>query len=215
MKNIFLIAVLVLFCMTAISAFVQAEDIGAKVAAKVMSKSETEIRASNRALWESRAILLRAYILAAMNDSQDAAEAKKELLKNTRDLGASIQPYYGYFARSILIGLLKNDVALTGEVIKAAKFGNKINLDWSKKSWYANAFAVAGFFAITHNQTKEDLVKMFYTHLDLTWGEIDAILKKETAKDLEYYEKDRAHMIMVSNVLVNGLIKQFPERFKN
>jgi hypothetical protein len=56
---------------------------------------------------------------------------------------------------------------------------------------------------------------MFYKHLDLTWGEIDAILNKETAKDSEYYEKDRAHMIMVSDILVDGLIKQFPERFKN
>ena len=68
---------------------------------------------------------------------------------------------------------------------------------------------------LSFKATKEDLVKMFYTHLDLTLGEIDSIFKKETAKDLEYYEKDRAHMIMVSNVLVNGLIKQFPERFKN
>ena len=214
MKKIFLISILLLFCVTVISAFAYAEDINAKIAPKAMSKSEAELRLVMNKLWESRATLLRAYIVSAMNDSKDADEAKDELLKNTRDLGASIQPYYGYWAKSILTGLLKTDVSLTGEVIKAAKAGTKEDLDWAKKKWYANAFIVAGFFAITHNQTKEDLVKMFYEHLDLTWGEIDAILKKDKAKDLDCYEKDRVHMLMFSDVLVDGLVKQFPDRFK-
>lgn len=214
MKKIFLISTLVLFCLVDIKGFTHAEDLKAEIAPKVMSQSEAAIRSANKALWESRATLLREYIVSAMNGSKDADEAKAKLLKNTRDLGASIRPYYGYWAKSILTGLLKNDVLLTGEVIKSAKTGTKEDLDWAKKKWYANAFAVAGFFAITHNQTKEDLVKMFYKHLDLTWGEIEAILKKNEGKDLDYYEKDRAHMIMVSYVLVDGLIKQFPDRFK-
>ena len=55
---------------------------------------------------------------------------------------------------------------------------------------------------------------MFYKHLDLTLGEIEAILKKEKTKDLEYYEKDKAHMLMVSDVLVDGLVRQMPKKFK-
>jgi hypothetical protein len=167
-----------------------------------------------RALWELRATLLRSYLISAMNDSKNAGEDRDKLLKNAGNLGASIRPYYGYFAGGILAGLLKKDVLLTGKVIKAAKIGNKKDLDWERNSWYANAFAVAGFFAIPHNQTMKDLTAMFYKHLDLTLGEIEAMLKKEKAKDLEYYAKDKAHMLMVSDVLVDGLVKQMPERFK-
>ena len=225
MRKIFLIAILILICMAAIGGFKHDQNIKAKVAAKimpepekvaakVMSKSETELRSSMRTLWESRATLLRAYIVSEMNESRDTDEAKDKLLKNARDLGASIQPYYGYFARSILTGFLKNDVLLTVKVIKSAKLGNKVDLDWNKDNWYANAFLLAGFFAITHNQTKEDLKDMLYKHLDLTMGEIEAILKKEEKKDLDYYEKDRAHMVMVSDVLVDGLVKQMPNKFK-
>lgn len=215
MKNIFLISILVLVYAAVISGPAYAEDATVKIAPKIMSKSEVELRSSMRTLWESRATLLRTYIVSAMNDSKDTDEAKDKLLKNARNLGASIQPYYGYFARSILTGFLKNDVLLTVEVIKSAKLGNKVNLDWNKTNWYANALLLAGFFAITHNQTKADLVAMLYKHLDLTWGEIDAILKKDEGKDLDYYKKDRAHMIMFSDVLVDGLIKQFPYRFKD
>lgn len=225
MRKIFLILILILIFVAAIGGFKHDQDIKAKVpdksiskpgkvAAKIMSKSETELRSANRMLWESRATLLRAYIVSAMNDSEDVGEARDKLLKNAGDLGASIRPYYGYWAGGILTGLLKKDVFLTGKVIKAVKAGNKQDLDWDRNAWYANAFAVAGFFAIPHNQTMKDLTGMFYKHLDLTLGEIEAIFKKEKAKDLEYYEKDRAHMLMVSDVLVDGLVRQMPNRFK-
>ena len=182
MKKIFLISILVLSCVAAMNGCVYAEDVTTKMAPKVMSKSESDLRQSMRALWESRATLLRAYIVSEMNNSKDAKEDKDKLLKNAGDLGASIQPYYGYFARSILTGFLKNDVLLTVKVIKSAKLGNKVDLDWNKDNWYSNAFLLAGFFAITHNQTKEDLKDMLYKHLDLTMGEIEAILKKDKKK---------------------------------
>ncbi len=225
MKKIFLIMIFILICVAAVGGFQYAKYMKTKVSAKVvskpekvaarvMSKSETELRSSMRILWESRATLLRAYIVSEINNRRDTDEAKDKLLKNARDLGASIQPYYGYFARSILTGFLKNDVSLTAKVIKSAKLGKKADLDWNKDNWYSNAFLLAGFFAITHNQTKEDLKNMLYKHLDLTMGEIEAMLEKDEAKDLKYYEKDRAHMLMFSDVLVDGLVKQFPERFK-
>ena len=127
MKKLFLILVLISFCVAAISDFTYAEDMTTKIA-KGMPKSEVELRSTMRTLWESRATLLRAYIVSAMNDSKDADEARAKLLKNTRDLGSSIQPYYGYWAKSILTGFLKNDVALTKEVIKTTKIGKKEEL---------------------------------------------------------------------------------------
>ena len=92
--------------MAAIGGFKHYQDIKAKVAAKIMpepgkvavkamSKSETELRSSMRTLWESRATLLRAYIVSEMNNSRDTDDAKDKLLKNARDLGASIQQVYG------------------------------------------------------------------------------------------------------------------------
>lgn len=214
MKKIFLISILILLCVVAINIFLHPKEIKVEVPGKIMSKSEIELRSGMKKLWESRAALLRNYIVSATNDSKDADEARDKLLKNAGDLGASIRPYYGYFAGGILAGLLKKDVALTAKVIKAVKVGNKKDLDWDRNAWYANAFAVAGFFAIPHNQTMKDLTDMFYKHLDLTLGEIEAILKKEKVKDLEYYEKDKAHMLMVSDVLVDGLVRQMPKKFE-
>ncbi len=387
MKKIFLIWILLLFCVIAVNDFTHAEDLKAEIAPKIMSKPEADLRSSMRTLWESRATLLRAYIISEMNGSKDIDEARDKLLKNASDLGGSINPYYGSWAGSFLTGFLKKDVMLTEKVIKAAKKVNekstdltekakvealdltekakvealaltekakeevpaptgkankespdltvkakeealdltvkakeeavdltkkareeannlaeknnkespdlaenaaldltekakgkaldltekakgkaldlvekgnkespdltgkakvkamgliemaqeiarnliekareiakdmdekakKEDLERAKNNWYGNARDLAGFFAIPHNQTKKDLTDMLCKHLDLTLGEIESILKKDEKKDLDYYEKDKAHMVMFSDVLVNGLIKRFPEKFK-
>lgn len=225
MKKIFLIGILILLCVAAISGFphtkhvntkhVNTKHVDTKISGeKIAPNPEAELRLAMRALWESRAILLRNYIVSAMNDSKDAGDAIDKLLNNAGDLGASIRPYYGYLAGGILTVFLKEDVSLTAEVIKAARIGNKKGLDRATKKWYANALHLAGFFAITHNQTMEYLTGRLYKHLDLTWGEIQSIIEKDEAKDLDYYEKDRTHMLMFSDVLTDGIVKQFPDKFK-
>ena len=112
-----------------------------------------------------------------------------------------------------MTGFLKKDRSLTTEVISAAKIGKKRDLDWVKKKWYSNAYFLAGFFAMSRSYIVEDLRDILYKHLDLTMGEIDAMLKKDVARDLEYYENDRAHMLMFSDVLTNGIVKHFPKKF--
>ena len=82
MKKIFFISIL--FYVAIINGFVYAEEIKAEAAPKVMSKSETELRSSMKTLWESRATLLRAYIVSEMSDSKDIDEARDKLLKRSR-----------------------------------------------------------------------------------------------------------------------------------
>jgi len=214
MKNIIIISILIMFNGASIIGVTCAEDTKAVMPDRVISKSEVELRLTMRKLWESNTTLMRNYIVAEIKDHKDVEEAREKLLKNAGDLGVSIQPYYGYWARAALTGFLKKDVALTSEVIKAAKRGKKKDMDWAKKKWYANAFLLAGFLSIPNNQDMKDLKDMLYKHLDLVMGEIEAMLGEDGAKDLDYYERDRAHMLMFSDVLTDGIIEQFPYKFK-
>jgi hypothetical protein len=213
MKNIFLIWILILSFAISINNLTYAYGADIETADKAVSEAEVELRSSMRALWELRAILLRDYIVSMMNNAKDADDARGSILKNASALGASIRPYYGYWANVILAGMLKKDVLLTGKVIRAAKAGNKKDLDKAKREWYANAQRLADFFAIPRNQTIGDLTDILYKHLELVWGQIESMLRKDEARDLEYYERDRAHMLMFSDVLADGIIRQFPDRF--
>ena len=125
-------------------------------------------------------------------------------------------------AKGKALGLIEMAQEIARNLIKKAKEiardmtekANKEALERVKKEWYKNAYDLAGFFAIPHNQTKKELTDILYEHLDFKMGEVEAILKKDEVKDLDYYEKDRALMLMFSDMLVDGLVKQFPNRFK-
>jgi hypothetical protein len=211
MKKIFLI----LSCAAVMSGPVCAGGGNVKVTDKIMSRSEAKLRAVTRELWGARAVCQREYIISAMNGSEDAQEARKRFLDNAGKLGDGIQPYYGLLAGWMLSGLLKKDVSLTDEIIKAVKSGDQKEIEWVKKKWYANALAVAGFFYLARNQTMKELTDILYKHLDITWGEIQAILEKDTSAAAAYFEEDRVHMLMLSVLLNDGIVRQFPEKFED
>ncbi|MBF0217633.1 MAG: hypothetical protein HQL30_11655 [Candidatus Omnitrophica bacterium] len=214
MKKIHLICVMSCLWTISVCGLTFGEDIAVREAPKNMSKAAVDLRAEIRGLFEARTRLMRSYIVSAMNDTKEAAAEKDELIRNANDLGGSIQPYYGYLAKNIMAGLLKKDVVITGDVIRAARSKKAKDIDRAKKKWYANAYLLAGFFALARNQSMGDLTDMLYKHLDLTWGEIQAIVDKDEAKSLEYFGEDSSHMVMFSEVLADGIVRQFPEKFK-
>jgi hypothetical protein len=50
-------------------------------------------------------------------------------------------------------------------------------------------------------------------HLKLTTGEVVSRLAQNWVKDIEYFDKGEAHMLMFADVLSDGIVKQFPNKF--
>jgi hypothetical protein len=47
----------------------------------------------------------------------------------------------------------------------------------------------------------------------LTTGEVTARLKKDWVADQKSYDDGHAHMLMFSDMLTEGIAKQFPDKF--
>jgi hypothetical protein len=64
------------------------------------------------------------------------------------------------------------------------------------------------------NWPEKDLKDMLHKHLALTTDEVVGRLKKDWAADIKACDKGHTHILMLSDALSEGIIKQFPDKLK-
>jgi hypothetical protein len=145
----------------------------------------------------------------------DADAVAQRLLRNQDDIGNAVKPYYGDAAGAKLSTLLRDHITIATEVVKAAKGGDKAQLTTAQQKWSANGKEIAAFLSGANpNWAKKSLEDMLQTHLDLTTGEVVGRLNKDWAADIKSYDEGHAHMMMFADALTDGIVKQFPAKFK-
>jgi hypothetical protein len=178
--------------------------------------SANALHTNLRTLWEDHAMYTRNVILNIIDDLPGTDEAVARLLKNQDDIGNVIKPVYGEAAGKKLTELLREHIVIAADLLKAAKINNQPDFNNANTRWLHNADEIAAFLhaANPENWPLEDMKKMMHQHLDLTTQEAVARLKKDYKADIEAYDKTRAELLEMSDMLATGIIKQFPEKFK-
>lgn len=180
-----------------------------------LSKQSVNLKMAERKLWIDHVLWTRNFIISDLADLGDKDSVAQRLLKNQDDIGASIKPYYGEEAGNKLAEILKEHINIAGQVVDAAKSGNKDDLEKYNKLWYENADKIAKFLSSANPNFPEAKLKdMLYTHLDLTTKEVTSRLNNDWKADIDAYDKGEDHMIMFADTLSDGIIKQFAPKFK-
>jgi len=188
--------------------------IAAPVAAQHVNKA-TQLHQDMRKLWTDHTVWTRDYIIAAVDDKPDAMAAANRLMKNQEDIGNAIAAYYGAAAGQQLTALLKQHISIAVDLIKAAKAGDKAAQKQADDRWQANAVDIATFLSKANpNWPKDTLVEMMKTHLSTTTAEVVARLTHDWDADVKAYDAVYDHILMMADALTDGIIKQFPEKFK-
>jgi hypothetical protein len=167
-----------------------------------------------RKLWTDHVVWTRDYIIAALADAPDAPSALNRLMKNQDDIGNAVAKFYGDSAGKQLTTLLKEHIAIAGDLIKAAKAGDKAGQKAADDRWQSNAVQIADFLSKANpnwpKATVEDLMKK---HLSTTTNEVVARLSKNWDEDVRAFDAVYEHILHMSDALSDGIIKQFPEKF--
>lgn len=179
------------------------------------NKATCELRMAERKLWIDHILWTRSFIVSDLASLEDKASVLERLLKNQDDIGASIKPYYGEEAGNKLAKLLREHIELAGQVLDAAKDKNKANFEKYNKLWYENADQIADFLSSANpNYSNQTLKDMLHKHLEFVTAQVVARLNKDWKADINAFDKGEDHMIMFADIIVDGIIKQFPEKFK-
>ena len=175
----------------------------------------TQLHQDMRKLWTDHTVWTRDYIVAAVDGRPDAQAAANRLMKNQEDIGAAVAAYYGQPAGQQLTSLLKQHIAIAVDLIKAAKAGDQAAQTQANDKWQQNAVDIATFLSTANpNWPKDVLVTMMKMHLATTTDEVVARLKHDWEADVRAYDAVYNHILMMADALSDGIVKQFPEKFK-
>ena len=183
--------------------------------ATVTTGRQAALRADMRKLWEDHITWTRLYIIAAEAGSADTDATATRLLQNQTDLGNAIKLLYGDAAGTQLTALLRDHILTAGDIIAAAKTRDTAKVATAKDKWYANADSIADFLAAANpaNWPATEMRKMMHDHLDNTLAEAVDHLGGNYAADIADYDKVHTPILAMADMLTNGIIAQFPDKF--
>src|SRR5678815_693082 len=179
------------------------------------SSRANELHTTMRKLWEDHITWTRNVICCLVDDLPGTDQAVKRLLKNQDDIGDAIKPVYGQDAGNRLSALLHDHITISADVVKAAKASDNAALDAANKKWFSNADDISAFLSQANPNWKlDDMKKMMHDHLKLTTDEAVARIKKDYDADIAAYDKVHNEILEMSDMLTEGIVKQFPDKFK-
>lgn len=214
MKNltkVFVIAAIVTSVLLSSSSFAQMN----MNVHKTKVEDATTLRTNMRKLWEDHVTWTRNVILCFTDGLPGKDQALKRLLQNQVDIGNAIKPYYGDEAGNKLTELLKSHIIISADVVTAAIAGNTSALDRANEKWYSNANEISEFLSgANSNWALADMKMMMNEHLKLTTDEAVQRIKKDYDADVIAYDKVHNEILEMSDMLADGIVKQFPDKFK-
>lgn len=166
-------------------------------------------------LWDDHVTWTRLYIISVAGSQKDKDVTAARLLQNQVDLGNAIRPYYGDAAADQLTVLLKEHINGAVKILDLAKAKDTKKMEAAIVDWRANGDEIAGFLSTANPeawplQDMKDAMKM---HLDTTLAEATDRLDGNYEQDVKDYDAVKDHIYLMADVLAEGIIKQFPDKF--
>jgi len=192
------------------------EQFPKKFANQKASQPEIDLTLAMDKLWEDHVTWTRMFIISVTSDLPDAGAAAQHLLQNQVDIGNAIKPVYGDEAGEQLTSLLNDHILIAADLLVAAKSGDTVKFEEANQRWYDNADQIASFLnsANPDNWPLADMQSMMNSHLDLTLEEAVARLNGNWAGDVVAYDKVHDEILDMAGMLTDGIVAQFPKKFK-
>jgi hypothetical protein len=181
-----------------------------------LTRKAVALRQDMRKLWEDHITWTRLAIISLEGGTPDTEATVARLLENQVDIGNAVKPFYGKAAANKLTQLLREHILIAADVIAAAKAGDNAKLGDAQARWLANADQIA---ALLHSANPRfwplGVMKAeMHMHLRLTTDEAVARLHGDWNGDVAAYDKVHRHILHMADLLADGLVKQFPKRFR-
>jgi hypothetical protein len=184
--------------------------------APTLTQKQFALRTDMRRLWEDHITWTRLAIISLTTGSPDTEATVGRLLKNQTDIGNAVKPFYGTAAGAELTKQLRTHILIAADVIAAAKAGDTVKLADAQARWAKNGDQIARVLTSVNPRHWKlaTMQRELNMHLKLTTDEAVARLQGDWSADVAAYDKVHRHALHFADLLSDGLIGQFPKRFR-
>lgn len=169
-----------------------------------------------RALWQSHGTWTERAIVDFGGGLPDTQFAVKRLLRNQTQIGNAVKPFYGRKAGNRLTALLKQHINDAVALLQAAKSGDSGATAKAKAAFYANGKRIARFLhsANPRHWGLRAMKRMMRIHLDQVVELAVDQLQGRYADAVHLYDVYIGHILDMADMLSEGIMRQFPARFR-
>lgn len=167
-------------------------------------------------LWEEHVAWTRLAVISLVDikDEKETEATLNRLLRNTKDMAAVCEMFYGNEAATKFDELMTEHLTVAAELVQAAVAGDNEKVEDTEKRWYSNADEIAATLNTLNPNWKETEMKsMLYEHLRLTKTEAVDEITKDYGKGISTYDEIEKQARMMADGFSHGIIMQFPDRF--
>jgi hypothetical protein len=188
----------------------------AHAAATARTAKAARLHDDMRKLWEDHITWTRLAIVSFAGGLPDLQATETRLLANQADIANAIRPYYGAAASTKLRGLLRAHILGAVALLQAAKANDSAALGKAHDAWYANGNDIADFLSGANPRSwpRGEMRSMMKTHLDETLKEAVDRLGGHFAVDVRDYDAVHRSILEMADMLSDGIVAQFPARFR-
>ncbi len=185
-------------------------------AAPKVSAKAVDLRLALRDLWTDHIFWVRnVVVMTKLGDAAAAKVAEENAVQNAKNIANSIAPFYGKDASEKLFGLLAGHYGGIKDYMAAAFAGNKEGKDAAVGKLKKNGEEIATFLnSANPNWPKDAVLAALVAHVGHHVAQIEALAAKDYAADAQTWEAMKKQVYGIADVLADGIVKQFPVKFR-
>lgn len=189
-----------------------AEDMNAKTEVP----PDVELKLALRDLYSGHIFWVRNVVLETKYGDKAAAKvAEGQVVQNAKEIAESMGPYYGKDGSDKLFKLLAGHYGAVKDYMNATFSGKKGAQKTAVAKLKKNAEELATFLSSANpHWPKDTLLSALIAHGEHHIGQIDAVSQKDFASEAKMWEPMKEHIYAIADLLADGIVKQFPEKFK-
>jgi hypothetical protein len=187
----------------------------APAATGVNSQAASDLRAELRKLWTQHTVGTRDYLDAVLEDNGEQQAMLARLKLNHDDIGNTMATYYGKDTGDKLTSLLNKQSEIGADLARAVKGQDLTQVKDASSRWSDNRDQIADLFSSANpNFSRSNLGDMLSARENTALDEVQARQAKDWDKAAKAYDKFYDQTLKMADALADGIVKQFPEKFK-